>query len=200
MTRMPAKHSFSRTESALRPGHPMRLLHCVLAAALIPAVAAAQGASPAAASEPHERLAFFEGLWSIDEVPPTREFRERCAWLEGGRRHMVCRSRSKSAAGEWREGLSMFSYQPADGSYVYYGLRPSGATQALVGGPTADRNGWEFRGEEGTGAARVRTHVQIMRLSDGRIRFTAQTASGDVPFDAADTVHYRAARPEPEAR
>ena len=155
--------------------------------------------SPATPSAPHERLAFFEGEWTIEEVPASREFRERCAWLEGGRRHIICRSRSKSAAGEWREGLSTFSYQPADSSYVYYGLRPSGAVQTLVGRSTNDGAGWEFRGEDGSGPARERTLVRITRLPGGRFRFVEQTARGDAPFTSADTVHYRPARPAPGA-
>ena len=93
----------------------------------------------------------------------------------------------------------MFSYRAADSSYVYYGLRASGATQLLVGRPSADGAEWEFRGEEGTGGDRVRTLVRITRLPNDRFRFVEQTARADVPFGAADTVHYRPARPEPEA-
>ena len=154
--------------------------------------------SPATPSAPHERLTFFQGEWTIDELPASRELRERCAWLEGGRRHMVCRSRSKSRAGEWRETLSMFSYRPADSSYAYYGLRPGGATQALVGRLATD-GAWEFRGDEGSGAARERTLVRIARLPDGRFRFVEQTARGDAPFTGADTVHYRPVKSAPGA-
>ena len=156
-------------------------------------------ASPMVPSAAHERLAFFEGLWTVEELPVAREFRERCAWLDGGRRHMVCRSRSRSAAGEWREGLSMFSYRPADSSYAYYGLRPGGATQALLGRTTEDGRQWEFQGEEGAGPSRTRTLVRISSLPGGRFLLVEQSALGDAPFVAADTVHYRAARPEPGA-
>jgi hypothetical protein len=161
------------------------------------AQAAPPAPSPATPSAPHERLTFFEGEWTVEELPPARAFRERCAWMDGGRRHMLCRSRSMSAAGAWREGLSMFSYRPADSSYVYYGLRPSGATQSLVGRPSPDGADWEFRGEEGTGAARERTLVRITRLPEGRFRFVEQTARGDAAFAGADTIHYRPARPMP---
>ena len=80
-------------------------------------LAVQSAASSTTASPPHERLAVLEGTWWVAELPAERGFRERCAWLEGARRHMVCRSRSRNAAGEWREGLSMFSesihYVPA---------------------------------------------------------------------------------------
>jgi hypothetical protein len=173
----------------------MRYTMLLITAVTLPlgAQPAAAPSSPATPSAPHEHLAFFHGEWTVDELPASRQFRERCAWLEGGRRHLVCRSRSKSAAGQWRETLSTFSYRPADSSYVYYGLRPGGATQTLVGRLAADGAGWEFRGEEGTGAARERTLVRIARLPGGRFRFVEQTARGDAPFTGADTVHYRPA-------
>ncbi len=160
------------------------------------AAAAPRPASPASPSAPHERLSFFEGFWTVEEIPVEREFRERCVWLEGGRRHMVCRSRSRSASGEWREGLSMFSYRPADSTYVYWGLRPSGATQQLVGRVTSDGAAWEFTGNETRPDGRLRTLVRIARLPNGRFRFVEQTARGDSPFTTADTIHYRPAPPD----
>ena len=179
--------------------HPiLPLVAAALAfATTLRAQAAPPASSPATPSPPHERLTFFEGEWTIDELPPARAFRERCAWMDGGRRHMVCRSRSMSASGAWREGLSMFSFRPADSTYVYYGLRSGGATQQLVGGPSTDGEGWDFRGEEGTGPARVRTLVRIFRLPEGRFRFIEQTARGDAAFAGADTIHYRPAQPMP---
>ena len=90
----------------------------------------------------------------------------------------------------------MFSYRPTDSTYVYYGLRPSGATQQLVGRVTADGEGWEFTGDETTLGGRIRTIVRIARLPNGRFRFVEQTARGDSPFTTADTIHYRPAPPE----
>ncbi|HEU4722074.1 MAG TPA: hypothetical protein VFS59_11985 [Gemmatimonadaceae bacterium] len=160
------------------------------------AASVARPAPPSQPSAPHERLSFFEGFWTVEEVPAERGFRERCSWMEGGRRHMVCRSRSRSAAGEWREGLSMFSYRPMDSTYLYYGLRSGGGTQQLIGRAAADGSAWEFTGDEVTAAGRMRTLVRIARLPNGRFRFVEQTARGDAPFTTADTIHYRPARPE----
>lgn len=154
---------------------------------------------PSAPSAPHERLSFFEGEWTVEEVPAARAFRERCAWMEGGRRHMVCRSRSTTTSGEWRETMSMFSYRPVDSAYVYYGLRASGATQLLLGRQTADGAGWEFEGDERDAGGRLRTRVRIARLTAGRFRLVEQTSRDDAPFSAGDSVHYRPARPEPGA-
>ena len=177
----------------------LALAVCAMANTLGAQAAATRPASPASPSAPHEHLSFFEGSWTVEEVPVERGFRERCTWLEGGRRHMVCRSRSRSSSGEWREGLSMFSYRPTDSAYVYYGLRPSGATQQLVGRVTSDGAGWEFTGDETKPDGRLRTMVRIERLPIGRFRFVEQTARGESPFTTADTIHYRPAPSEPGA-
>lgn len=160
------------------------------------AASGARPASPSQPSAPHERLTFFEGVWTVEELPAERGYRERCSWMEGGRRHMVCRNRSRSAEGDWREGLSMFSYRAMDSTYLYYGLGRSGGTQQLLGRAAPDGAVWEFTGDETTSEGRVRTLVRIVRLPNGRFRFVEQTARGDAPFTTADTIHYRPAPPE----
>ncbi|NCT68364.1 MAG: hypothetical protein GXC76_12110 [Rhodanobacteraceae bacterium] len=151
--------------------------------------------SPSTPEPPYEQLAFFLGNWIDAEAPPERQaYPERCNWMEGGRRHVVCRTRSRTKTGEWRESLSMFSYRATDKTYLYYGLRPNGAVEFLKGRPTAD--GWEFEGEQGTGATRERTRVKITRLEDGSFRFWGTEARGDEPFPPGETTHYIAAPPE----
>ena len=182
----------------------VRILTVTLLVSLAPIVPVAGQSAPAptppsAPSAPHELLRFFEGEWTVEELPAARAYRERCAFMEGGRRHMVCRTRSRSASGDWRESMSMFSYRPADSAYVYYGLRSSGATQMLIGRPTEGSEGWAFEGDERDATGRLRTRVRITRLPEGRFRLVEQTSRGDAPFGAADSVHYRPARPEPGA-
>lgn len=155
-----------------------------------PAVAGAQAPTPPSApSARHEPLAFLEGLWTVEGLPAAREFRERCTWMEGGRRHVVCRSRSRSAAGDLREGISIFSYRPADSTYLYHGFRSSGAVETMEGRATAV--GWEFHAGSGAGASRERARVTIVRRPDGNFLLLAATATGDAPFGAADTTRYR---------
>lgn len=167
---------------------------------MLPSLAAAQATgsapvrpvSPMTPSPAHEPLGFFVGSWTVKELPASRQFRESCGWLEGGRRHMVCRSRSLSASGEWRDGISMFSYRAADSTYLYYGLRPNGATEALTGRRigTAQSPGWQFEGGGGHGATRVRTRVTITKESDGTFRLLEQMAEGDGAWNAGDAVTY----------
>lgn len=148
--------------------------------------------SPMTPSPAHEALEFFAGSWTLKELPAARQFRETCGWLEGGRRHMVCRSRSLTASGEWRDGISMFSYRSADSTYLYYGLRPNGATETLTGRRlgTAQSPGWQFDGGGGQGATRVRTRVTITKEGGGTFRLLEQMAEGDGAWNAGDAVTY----------
>ena len=112
--------------------------------------------TPLTPSPPHEALTFFEGSWTVAEQPAEQQMMETCAWLNAGRRHMVCRSTWRVASGP-REGMSIFSYRAADSTYLYYGLRAGGAVQALEGHRLP--SGWQFLGETGAGPTRQRTRV-----------------------------------------
>ena len=143
---------------------------------------------PSTPSSPHERLAFFEGTWTTSDATPEDDFIETCAWLPEGRRHMVCRTRWKSAAGA-REGMSIFSYDAAAGDYRYNGFRPGGAWISQRGLPT--ERGWQFTSERGEGAARVRTRIGIEPAASGEFRFRSETSTGDGPWTAGGDIVYR---------
>ena len=172
------------------------LLGAAIAAA--PRAARAQTPVPAGPNAPttaHERLAFFVGDWTVAGSPPERAFREQCTWMAGGRRHVLCRSRFRTSGGEWREGLSIFSYRAADSTYLYHGFRSGGAVEALTGRATPD--GWEFGTESGTGADRQRLRVTITRQPDGRFQLVDATATGEGPFVPGDTTRYVRLSPAP---
>jgi hypothetical protein len=154
-------------------------------------VASAQPAPPPATpmtpSAPHEAMGLFIGSWTIAEMPAEMQFRETCDWPGSGRRHVVCRSTWQAQTGP-REGLSIFSYQASDSTYAYHGFRPGGSFQHLTG-RTADGS-WDFWGDEGEGASRARTRVQITTDEGGGFTFTEQTATGDAEWGEAEVVHY----------
>lgn len=168
------------------------------AIAAAPRAARAQTPVPAGPNAPttaHERLAFFVGDWTVAGSPPERAFREQCTWMALGRRHVLCRSRFRTSGGEWREGLSIFSYRAADSTYLYHGFRSGGAVEALTGRATPD--GWEFGTESGTGADRQRLRVTITRQPDGRFQLVDATATGEGPFVPGDTTRYVRLSPAP---
>ena len=170
-----------------------RHLHAtaVLAAGFFLAAASPAQApvTPMTPSEPHERLAFFIGGWTIVEMPAEQKFTEVCDWLGSGRRHVVCHSSWQAANGP-REGLSIFSYRQTDATYVYQGFHPGGGVQTLQGRAAADGNGFEFWGEEGAGADRTRTRIRITAVEDGGFRFVARIARGDSDEWSEEVVHY----------
>ena len=148
-----------------------------------PTAVAAAPASPMVPSAPHEALAFFEGTWTTVGMPPEREYRERCGWMEGGRRHMVCHTRLRATDGKWRESYSIFSYRPSDSTYLYHGIRSGGAIETLSGQRT--ENGWQFWSDVDSDVARRRTRVTITQRPERGFRLVAETASGDGAWQLA---------------
>lgn len=90
---------------------------------------------------PHERLSVFEGTWARADAAPGDTFRDTCAWMAGGRRHMICRQRSESATGP-REQMVIYSYRGRDGTYTITVLLSGGQIWRYEGGPQGDR--WIF--------------------------------------------------------
>lgn len=146
-------------------------------------------------STPHEALAFFEGSWTIEERPAEWGLVETCSFMEGGRRHMICRSAWTLPSGP-RTSMSIFSYSEADSAYLYYGLRTNGLVVTMRGQPQPE--GWEFVSESGTGTTRTRARVIIKRLSKERFRLTSEFGPADGQSVSVSTDHYRpAGKPKP---
>jgi hypothetical protein len=106
-----------------------------------------QRRDPSNPSEPHERMTFFEGTWTTDGKPDAANgtpapaaYEETCAWLSGGRRHMICRSWAERAPGApRRETLYVLSYREADSTYIAHFVFPGGSTLTYYGRPEGDR-------------------------------------------------------------
>ena len=142
---------------------------------------------PATLSEPHEALAFFEGTWTTSDSTPDDDFRETCAWLSEGRRHMICRSRWRAEDGR-REGLSIFSHDPSTSEYRYHGFRSGGAVIVQKGQRLP--RGWLFTSDRGTGADRVQSRVTIEKTAQDRFSFLRESAKSDNPWVVADKFKY----------
>jgi hypothetical protein len=144
--------------------------------------------SPTDPSQPHEKLRFFEGVWTTTDSTPEDSFREKCTWLPEGRRHMVCVSRWKTTSGP-REGMSVFSFDPKSSRYVYTGFRSGGGLVVLYGEEKAGR--WQFSSDEGTGTSRVRTRVTIEGNNEQGFDFASDRSLGDEPWSQPSRVTYR---------
>jgi hypothetical protein len=143
--------------------------------------------SPAAPSDAHEALAFFEGTWTTSDSTPEDDFKETCAWLAEGRRHMICRSSWKTEAGR-REGLSIFSYDPSSNEYRYHGFRAGGAVVTHKGQRLPQ--GWLFMSDRGSGDDRIQSRVIIERTAEGRFGFLSESAKGDKPWSVGAKFEY----------
>jgi hypothetical protein len=160
---------------------------------LVPSSTSGQAPAPADPSAPHERLVFFEGTWTVVDAPPEQNFRETCAWLPDGRRHMVCRSRWMTPTGP-REGLSIISYSPATVDYLYHGFRAGGAVVTQRGVPKDD--GWLFTSEQGAGATRTMIRTTITRVEGGDMQFTEESATGGGAWEVKVKLRYKRVDPE----
>ena len=108
------------------------ILGIVLFGAFLSSPAAAQDSRPRRSADPampnpaHERMKLFEGTWV--PVPdaylksgarPSPTSQETCAWLSGGRRHMVCRTTyTVEGYSVPRESMYVLSYREADSTYI----------------------------------------------------------------------------------
>jgi hypothetical protein len=102
---------------------------------------------PSVVSALHEKMTFFEGTWSPEPDSSVKsgattpaQGEETCAWLPGGRRHMVCRSWSQRP-GETirRERIQILSYQAHNNTYLAHFAFPNGDTVTYVGRVDGDR-------------------------------------------------------------
>ena len=142
---------------------------------------------PNAPSDVHERLAFLEGSWKVEESPPEQNFIESCAWLAEGRRHMVCSSRWQTPTGSG-EALSVLSYDVGKRCYLYHGFRAGGSVVVQCG---------HFEGgslvfmDDVPATDSVRTRVRVTPQSDGSISFAEESSEGTGPWSAGERLTYR---------
>jgi len=125
-----------------------------------------QGTAPRTARPAHERLAVLEGTWTKENLPAGESFRDTCAWLPEGRRHMICVQRAESPRGA-SEQMAIFSYRGADSTYLLTVLLANGQVWRYEGRPDADRWIFELVSSQ-PGSPRIR---QILIPAGDTIRF-----------------------------
>lgn len=154
----------------------------LVATVLLPAFA--QPPAPLTPLQPYENLAFFEGKWTVEG--DDREYRETCAWLPEGRRHMICRARWKSSTGP-RESMSIFSHEQGVG-YVRYGMNPMGRVDRMRGRLDGER--WLWSADGGAEAKTTRIRASVTPEGKSGFRFTEETSEDGGPWKQSADVRY----------
>lgn len=126
---------------------------------------------------PVERLSVFEGTWTREGPTPGDTLRETCAWLAGGRRHLVCDTEARRPTGPARM-LRIHSYQ--NGSYVVYVAMGDGPAWTYTGGPESDGR-WVLNLQSNRSDNPQRLRIVITPAAD-RIRFVEESSTNGGPW------------------
>jgi hypothetical protein len=140
-----------------------------------------QGTPPGTPRPGHERLAVFEGTWAKKDLPAGQTFRDTCAWLPEGRRHMICRQRAESPRG-LTEQMAIFSYRGADSTYLLTVFLATGHVWRYEGRPDADRWVFDLVGSRSE-SPRLR---QVLIPAGDTIRFLEEVSENEGPWRLTD--------------
>jgi hypothetical protein len=130
----------------------------------------------------HERLAAFEGEWVIADSTVGGSSHDSCAWLAGGRRHMICR-RSTNAADGAREQMLIYSYRGSDSTYTVTVLLAGGQLWSYAGRPAGNR--WELNLVSVRPDGPLRLRQVIVALPD-TLHFVEEVSENGGPWRLSD--------------
>jgi hypothetical protein len=130
----------------------------------------------------HERLAAFEGEWIMAGSTGDSSPRDSCAWLAGGRRHMVCRRLTQAADGA-REQMMIYSYRGSDSTYTVTVLLAGGQLWSYAGRPVGNR--WELNLTSVLPDAPLRLRQVIVASSD-TLHFVEEVSESGGPWRLTD--------------
>jgi hypothetical protein len=165
------------------------VLSATLAISAIPA--GAQSAGPHAPRPAHERLAVLEGTWRNTDPAEADVFVEVCGWLDGGRRHMICRPRWNSPAGPV-ENRTIYSYRGRDSTYIVTALLATGQVWTYHGRPDGNRWTFNLQGDRPNNPQRLR---MILTIAGDTIRFVEESSENGGPWRTTeDYRHVRVSR------
>ena len=154
----------------------------LLTAAVVTLAGFTQAPSPQQ-GRPVERLSVFEGIWAR-EGTPTDKFKETCAWLAGGRRHLVCDTEAQRTDGPARM-LRVHSYRR--GTYEVFVAIGDGPTMTYTGGPDGDRWIFNFQSDRPDNPQRLR---QVITPTGDKIRFVEESSENGGPWTITEDYSY----------
>lgn len=138
--------------------------------------------SPSSPTPAHERLAAFEGTWIRAGSASDRPSRDTCAWLVGGRRHMICRRVTESMRGA-QEQMMIYSYRRSDSTYTATVLLTGGQVWQYAGGPEGDRWVLYLLSTRTDAPQRLR---QVIVASGDTLRFLEEVSENGGPWRLTD--------------
>jgi hypothetical protein len=133
-----------------------------------------------------DRLAVFEGNWTREDAVPPVTFRQTCAWLAGGRRHMVCSARVQRATGTAEEAIWVASSRATDATFVVYWAPGSGPAMTYTGGPDGDRLIFNL---ESPSESRRRMRI-VVTPSANALRFVEESSENGGPWRVTEDYKY----------
>jgi len=125
----------------------------------------------------HESLGMWVGTWSgTGEMKPgpfgdggPMSWTETCSWFEGGKFHVVCKSKGEGPMGPMK-GLGIMGYNAEKKVYTYYGVDNTGWSGYSEGTRSGDT--WTYQNEELMGGKTYHSRFTLAMKSDTKITMT----------------------------
>lgn len=148
---------------------------------------------PKPASEPnapHERMTFFEGTWSLVPVAgkPGPAHEETCAWMAGGRRHMICRS-WRERDGVRSDAMYIMSYREEDDIYIVHHTFAGGAAVTYHG--TFDGQRWMLDMVSAPGLPKTHRFREIITAVPEGSRYVEERSINGGPWEITEDFRHR---------
>lgn len=171
----------------LSPGKVMLLGALLLA---FGARAMAQGPSgPPQPGPEHKKLAYFVGKWNSEGEEKASPFgpggkftgTETCEWFTGNF-SVVCHSEGKAPEGSFK-AVSIFSYDPAERTYVFFETNNYG--ENIYSRGTVEGDTWTWNNEFKMGGKPARARYTMKQVSGDVATYKLEMGSGDGPMAVA---------------
>ena len=137
------------------------------------------GQDPITPRPAHERLAVFEGSW---QAAGSGGSTETCAWLEGGRRHMICQARRTSPT-RAVEQRTIFSYRGRDSTYIATAFLATGQVWTYHGRPDGDKWVFDLQADRPNIPQRLRMVITVARDT---IHFIEESSENGGPWSVTE--------------
>lgn len=152
------------------------------AASLSPALSHAEQQRP---DDPHSKLAFFEGQWTVEGQEST--FKEVCEWFPN-RRFLICRAEdTESGTPKW--AMSIFGYSTEQRAYTHTLFGGSGSIRTIHG--WLNGSSWTFTGETRAEDRTTRMQVTIRPTKTGFVFRQDVSVNGAAWKKAAEFTYLR---------